>query len=362
MSLPETFAVPAPQARVPLMVTVPEALQAATTSSACSRKQASSFWTNIDVARYRFGRTSPRCGAPGTSVKPLNAWQEDQQPAAESKAMFGTSAQLMAAMATSGIAMLRRRWRNSSSRGGRRPAMASALTSTSILPTTLTQAAPLRATDPVALFTSLRQRTSSVARTIDSLPQWLPMLLLSTYTVLPVFSILAAALCPSPTKLAQGLAASLGCLLGTAAGAFLERAKKEAAHCAVLRLLQNHVRGTMAAEELQALIDGSRRRFRVSAGKPSGDAFEDDALRGTYQNLLLEMLDGPEHDPQDLPTLQRVKAALDLDGIVVGCAHWRASQVLSSKGYSGLDGEDIRVPVDKLLFLSERAFSDEEPE
>jgi len=74
------------------------------------------------------------------------------------------------------------------------------------------------------------------------------------------------------------------------------------------------------------------------------------------------MLDGPEHDPQDLPTLQRVKAALDLDGIVVGCAHWRAAQVLNSKGYSGLDGEDIRVPVDKLLFLSERAFSDEEPE
>jgi len=361
MPIPEVFAAAAPQARIPLVATAPEAGLAATTFSACNRKHASIFWTNIDAARHHFGRTKSRFGTPCTSVKPMNAWQEDQQAAAESKAMFGTSAKLMAAMATSGIAMLRRRWRNSSSRGGRRPAMASAVTSTSTLPLTLTQA-PLRATDPVALFTSLRQRTSNVARTIDSLPQWLPMLLLSTYTVVPVFSILAAALCPSPAKLTQGLAASLGCLLGTAAGAFLERAKKEAAHCAVLRLLQNHVRGTMAAEELQALIDGSRRRFRVSAGKPSGDAFEDDALRGTYQNLLLEMLDGPEHDPQDLPTLQRVKAALDLDGIVVGCAHWRASQVLSSKGYSGLDGEDIRVPVDKLLFLSERAFSDEEPE
>lgn len=187
------------------------------------------------------------------------------------------------------------------------------------------------------------------------------MALLSTYTALPIFTAVAATLVPSPTRLAQCLAGALGCLLGTAAGTVLERAKKDAARMTVLQLLVENMQTAMPVWELRQLVDSTRKRFGVAVGRPSAEAFEDTALGTIYEELLAAQLEGPEHDASDLPALRRLKAALDLDGIVVGVAHKRAAQSLVAKG-ERLEGEAMRRATDKLLFLSERAFSDEEPE
>jgi len=200
-----------------------------------------------------------------------------------------------------------------------------------------------------------------VARFVAGLPSQLPMVLLSAYVALPLFAVLATTLCPSPTRLARCLAGALGCLLGTAAGAFLDRAKKDAARVFVLRLLVNNLQTATPIQEFRSLIDVARRRFGVAVGRPGAEAFEDTALGGIYEELLAAMLEGPEHDSKDLPTLRRLKAALELDGIVVGVAHKRAAQSLVAKG-ERLEGEAMRRATDKLLFLSERAFADDEPE
>jgi len=145
-------------------------------------------------------------------------------------------------------------------------------------------------------------------------------------------------------------------------GTYLERAKKEAARCSVLRLFADHMSGDITTEELGSLVEQARKRFSVFKVNPGGEAFEDAALCEIYVQFLNMLLDGPENDANDLPALRRLRAALDLDGIVVGAAHKRVAQLLVSRGYSGLEGEAMRVAVDKFLFLSERAFADEEPE
>ena len=73
-------------------------------------------------------------------------------------------------------------------------------------------------------------------------------------------------------------------------------------------------------------------------------------------------MDVPEHNADELAMLVRLKEVLELDGIVAGNAHRHAAQLLVSKGYSGLEGEPMKIATDKLLFLSERIFAEEKPE
>jgi len=228
------------------------------------------------------------------------------------------------------------------------------------MPSVMPTAAP-QPVDPVQLFDGLQQRSSRVGRVIAGLPEQLPTVLLSAYTAVPLLTVLGVALCPSPTRLAQCLAGALGCLMGTAAGTVLDRAKKDAARLCVLRLLAGHMQMATPATDLRHLIEATRRRFGVGPARPAGEAFEDSALGSIYEELLAAQLEGPEHDASDLPTLQRLKDALGLDGIVVGEAHKRAAQLLVGKG-ERLEGEAMRRATDKLLFLSARAFSDEETE
>jgi len=276
----------------------------------------------------------------------------------------------LAAAATSGGALgsLRRRRWGGRGRAGERPVqrvarstLAAALTGTApMMPSAVPMAAP-QSVDPVAVFDLIEQRTGLAGRVLATLPPQLPMALLSTYTLLPLFAALTATLCPTPTLLARSLAGALGCLLGTTAGTVLDRAKKDAARQTVLRLLTEHMHTKLPLSEFRSLIQATRRRFGVGAGRPSAEAFEDTALGSIYEELLSAQLEGPEHDATDLPALRRLKAALDLDGIVVGVAHKQAAQSLVAKG-ERLEGEAMRRATDKLLFLSQRAFSDEEPE
>lgn len=180
------------------------------------------------------------------------------------------------------------------------------------------------------------------------------MVLLSTYSAVPLLSLAAAALCPNTTRVARCLAASLGCLLGTAVGTYLENAKRDAAYSSVLHLLAEGFAVETEGEDLRQLVATTRRRFGVPRGSHRGEGFEDAELGSVYEQVLKQLLQGQEHDAGDLPALLRLKAALDLDGIVVGLAHKRAAQVLEGEAMPGV--------VDKLLFLSERAFADEEPE
>lgn len=219
-----------------------------------------------------------------------------------------------------------------------------------------------RPTDVVALFREMWQQGGMVARTLDGLPKQLPMVLLSSYTAVPFLSAAGLVLCPHPARPVQVLAAAVGGFAGTLAGSYLEYRKKDAARVSVLGLLASFFKEAVAVGDLRQAVEAARRRFGVGMTQTRGEAFEDGALRCIYENMLNELLDGPEHDTTDLPNLQRLKAALALDAIVVGQAHRRAAQMLVSKGYGGAEDEEIRVAVNKLLFLSERAFADDEPE
>lgn len=188
------------------------------------------------------------------------------------------------------------------------------------------------------------------------------MSVLSTYTALPVLATVGSLFCPSKTLLARSLAGSLGALLGTVVGGFFERLKREAAHSSVLRILADHMQTATGAEEIRVLIEAARRRFAVAPSQSRSEAFEDTAIQDIYLRLLSALVEGPEQNSSDLPTLRRLKSALDIDGILVGLAHKQAAQLLASKGYTNEDDDESRLAVDKLLFLSERAFADEEPE
>lgn len=187
------------------------------------------------------------------------------------------------------------------------------------------------------------------------------MWLLSKFTAVPLFTIAGAVLCPSPARLVQGLAGALGFLVGGATGTVLDRAKKEAARLAVLRLLSEHIQSDLPVHSLRSLIEDERKRFGLAGEKPAAEAFEDNALGAMYEQVLNCLLEGPENDSTDLPLLKRLKAALDLDSIVVGEAHNRAARSLTMKGEK-LEGEAMKRATDKLLFLSQRAFADEEVE
>lgn len=213
---------------------------------------------------------------------------------------------------------------------------------------------------PGSVFTRLYERTGAAAKAINSLP--VPMMLLSTYTALPLLALLGYTLCPRQTQVAKVLSALIGALGGSVLGEFFAKTKKEAARASIFQILAENLKETTAVKELREVVEAARRRFGVVADTPTGDQFEDTVLADAYEGLLSALLDGPEHEAGDLPALQRLKAVLDLDGIVVGNSHRRAAQLLSSRGYSGLEGEAWRIANDKLLFLSERAFSDDEPE
>eukprot|EP00419_Tripos_fusus_P049558 CAMPEP_0172837180 /NCGR_PEP_ID=MMETSP1075-20121228/27000_1 /TAXON_ID=2916 /ORGANISM="Ceratium fusus, Strain PA161109" /LENGTH=1247 /DNA_ID=CAMNT_0013680527 /DNA_START=1 /DNA_END=3744 /DNA_ORIENTATION=+ len=241
------------------------------------------------------------------------------------------------------------------------PGTVSTLPASPSLPTVASLPMAVPSVDAAAVFGGLQQRTGALGRYLTKLPQALPMALFSTYGAVPPFGALAV-LCPNPTQLARGLACFLGCLLGTVAGASFDRGKKEAARFAVLSLLKEHVQGeAMTVQELRNLISAARSRFGVASGRLAAEAFEDNALGSIYEDLLSAELEGPANDATDLPALQRVKAALDLDGTVVGEAHKNAAQKLVAKG-ERLEGEAMTRAVDKLLFLSERIFADDEPE
>lgn len=223
------------------------------------------------------------------------------------------------------------------------------------------QEAP-RSVSPSALYTSLLERSGKAGKSLAGLPPSLPMPLLSTWTAVPVFSSLAAVFTPSRVQLARVLAGALGVLFGTVAGAFLERSKKEAARCAIVKLLAEKLQTGTSAEQLRTLVEAERRRFGVPVNSQASESWEDSQLGGVYEALLNALLEGPEHDPQDLPLLKKLKAALDLDGTVIGNAHRHAAQLLVSKGYSGMEEGSLRHATDKLLFLSQCAFADEDTE
>ncbi|CAJ1378130.1 unnamed protein product [Effrenium voratum] len=188
------------------------------------------------------------------------------------------------------------------------------------------------------------------------------MMVLSTYSAVPLFSVLAAMVCPRHTRLAQGLAAALGCLLGTLVGAFLAQAKKDAAASAVARLLSQHLGEDMPADELRDLISRARRRFGVPPLERSSEAWENTSLQEIYEGLLNRFVEVSEFKPDELSLLQRLKEVLELDGIVAGNAHRHAAQLLVSRGYSGLEGEPMKIATDKLLYLSQRIFAEETPQ
>lgn len=216
--------------------------------------------------------------------------------------------------------------------------------------------------DASELFEDLFQNSNRAGKVLANLPSAMPMSVLSTYTAVPLLSILAAALCPKHTRLAQFLAGSLGCLLGTLVGAFLTQAKKDAARCALARLLSLHLKEDMPMEDLRTLISSARKRFGVPPNERLSETWENTSLQRVYEELLMSFLDVPEHNADELAMLVRLKEVLELDGIVAGNAHRHAAQLLVSKGYSGLEGEPMKIATDKLLFLSERIFAEEKPE
>ena len=216
--------------------------------------------------------------------------------------------------------------------------------------------------DASELFEDLFQNSNRAGKVLANLPSAMPMSVLSTYTAVPLLSILAAALCPKHTRLAQFLAGSLGCLLGTLVGAFLTQAKKDAARCALARLLSLHLKEDMPMEDLRTLISSARKRFGVPPNERLSETWENTSLQRVYEELLMSFFDVPEHNADELAMLVRLKEVLELDGIVAGNAHRHAAQLLVSKGYSGLEGEPMKIATDKLLFLSERIFAEEKPE
>eukprot|EP00929_Paragymnodinium_shiwhaense_P116286 TRINITY_DN8569_c0_g1_i2.p1 TRINITY_DN8569_c0_g1~~TRINITY_DN8569_c0_g1_i2.p1 ORF type:complete len:1207 (-),score=439.76 TRINITY_DN8569_c0_g1_i2:499-4119(-) len=245
-----------------------------------------------------------------------------------------------------------------------------ALRSTATMPTSAplpsTAAPSTRAPDAGKIFEALWQNTASTGRVVADLPGFLPMGMLSAKTAVPVLTVAAAVACPSPTLVARAIAGGLGCIMGSATGSFLERAKTDASRSAILRILADNMQNATALEErerdpLRARIDQERRRFNAAADQAKGEAFEDSALQDIYYTLLSQLVDDPQMRGTDLPTLQRLKAVLALDGIVVGNAHKRAAQVLMLSR-AGSEDEELQRAVDKLLYLSDCAFSDDEPE
>jgi len=305
------------------------------------------------VEDSRASRLVQRLGSRVYQKSQLPRASAEDQDESTMLASKGVWAACTAAAVCSGQAALRRvRARRRGPRALRRAAAPSLTSTAPTVPQTV---------KPSELFQDVFERSQAAARTLAGLPEALPMPLLSAYTVLPGLSLLAALLCPSKTRLARGLAGALGCLVGTIVNGLLKQAKKDAASCSIARLLADHMQEGMSVEELRGLIQGKRKRFGVPVGAAKSEAWEDHQLQEIYEALLNKLVEGPEHDPSDLPTLQRLKAVLDMDGVVVGNAHRHAAQLLVSKGYSGLDGDAMRIAMNKLLFLSERAFADEEP-
>lgn len=370
---PQGFAVVAP---LPPTTPALTGLRPATSSSAAAAaaKEEAASSRRLRVPAKRDGGAALKAGGGGlgATVGSEDVASSQTGDGQRSSMWRGATALLASAVAAGGAALLAQRRRRPLRRrllaaAGSSNTVRSAATLTSpvALPTASSMPAIVvssQSVDTVKLFGDMGKRGSLVARALDSFPKQLPMVLLSTYTAVPILSAAAAALCPNPARPVRALAAALGCLVGTVAGSFLDRAKKDAARVSVLGLLAAQFKEATTISELRASVEAARRRFGVGVGSKGGETFEDTALRGIYETLLNELLDGPEHDAADLPNLQRLKAALALDAIVVGIAHRRTAQVLASKGYGGFEDEEIRVAVNKLLFLSERAFADDEPE
>lgn len=229
------------------------------------------------------------------------------------------------------------------------------------------RAAPVATAQPkvvesAVIFEDLFSKSNRAAKLLSDLPNALPMSALSSYTAVPLLSAVAAWVCPRHTRLAQLLAGALGCLLGTLVGAFLKQAKKDAAKCALTRLLSMHLDQEMPMEDLQELVRQQRKRFGVPVEEQISETWENTSLQRVYEELLMSFLDNPEHNSDELALLVRLKEVLQLDGIVAGNAHRHCAQLLVAKGYGGLEGDEMKLATDKLLFLSERIFASEVPE
>eukprot|EP00913_Durusdinium_trenchii_P034125 g31939.t1 len=131
---------------------------------------------------------------------------------------------------------------------------------------------------------------------------------------------------------------------------------------ALTRLLSMHLDQEMPMEDLQELVRQQRKRFGVPVEEQISETWENTSLQRVYEELLMSFLDNPEHNSDELALLVRLKEVLQLDGIVAGNAHRHCAQLLVAKGYGGLEGDEMKLATDKLLFLSERIFASEVPE
>mmetsp|Transcript_57659 Transcript_57659/g.137145 ORF Transcript_57659/g.137145 Transcript_57659/m.137145 type:complete len:1156 (+) Transcript_57659:58-3525(+) len=271
-----------------------------------------------------------------------------------------TAAGVAAVLAGVRGAMLARRRRGKGAHGGKAAFATLLATAEDIEAASGSRPATLDASE--MLMRLLKQKRSLV-RTIADLPK-LPLLALNTAVVVPGVAVLSATLCPQPVILARSLSAALGTMGGIWLGKFLQRAKLEAAGASVGQLLADKLlEASTSVEELRDSIESSRRRFDLAPGQKGAEDFEDNGLCTLYEVVLQCLVENQSHDVGDLPLLQRARAVLCLDSIVIGSAHQRVARRLADKSDGGLqDDEDCRRAVDKLLFLSARMFADDEPE
>lgn len=182
--------------------------------------------------------------------------------------------------------------------------------------------------------------------------------LLATVTIAAAsaFSFTAA----PPRGVARPGAAVAGAAVAVVGVAQLRKGPRKAARKHLARLL---VSPGLSSPELPALVQGLKGKFGVSEEDVS------DMCQTMYEMYLLAMVDRPLVSFGEISQLARLKAALGLSGPAVGDAHFETCRAFYRNNVVYLDAEDDDVErdtaqrkLDKLIFLSDRMYSDKDTE
>jgi len=189
---------------------------------------------------------------------------------------------------------------------------------------------------------------------------------IASLATIPAATILGYVMTPSRRLVAHAVGAGLTGIIGTVTKSRLDAESEEAAKPALAKLLLEHVDNQFADwTDIQDDVKQIASDYQLDKSTPDSSNDDFDVIcSDIYSRYLVSMAKNPMVKTSEISELQNLRQALLLSNVYIGEAHVAAArelyrQITQITPEEELEDEDSfdRKSIDKLLFLSERAFS-----
>jgi len=202
---------------------------------------------------------------------------------------------------------------------------------------------------------SLSNPASPITKTVQNTP--IPLRKIASLATVPAAAVAGFVMTPSRRIIAAGVGSAIMGVVGGVGKSKLDVETELAAKPALAKVLLDHY-GLFGDSELAKEVE----QIKVDYGVTNEEDFMDIGT-DIYKSYLIAMVKNPYGKTKEIGELNQLKSVLGLDNLAVGQAHAEASMELYRTTCAWTPEEELedpehpdRMSLDKLLFLSERAF------